>query len=107
MMKTKKEEFKKWDPINYMETEEDMIAYLSAALEDGDTQVISAALGDVARAKGIASVSEKSGLSRTSLYKSLSKTGNPQLSTFLEVVKALNFKLELVSQEKKDFSISR
>jgi len=70
-----------------------MAAYLDAALEDGDTGVIMAALGDIARAKGMSQVARAAGLGRESLYKSLSTTGNPEFATVLRVVRALGLRL--------------
>jgi probable addiction module antidote protein len=69
------------------------MAYLEAALEDGDAAVIAAALGDVARARGMTDVARKAGLGRESLYKALSPGGNPELSTILRVLKALGLRL--------------
>jgi probable addiction module antidote protein len=82
-----------WDAAEYLETEEDMAAYLEAALEEGDTALIAAALGDIARAKGMAEIARKTGLGRESLYKALSPDGNPEFATILKVVEALGLKL--------------
>lgn len=54
-----------------------MAAYLESALEDGDPTLVAAALGDIARAKGIAQVARDAGLGRESLYNALSPPGNP------------------------------
>ncbi len=70
-----------------------MIAYLEAAFEDGDSGVVAAALGDIARAKGMTRVARQAGLGRESLYKALSAGGNPELETFLRVVRALGIEL--------------
>ena len=51
-----------WDVAEHLETEEDMAAYLQAALEDGDFALVSAVLGDIARAKGMAQIARKTGL---------------------------------------------
>ena len=75
-----------WDVVDYLETEDDMVAYLNAALEDGDLPLIVAALGDIARAKGMAQVASEAGLGCESLYKSLSPPGNPKLDTTLKVL---------------------
>jgi probable addiction module antidote protein len=83
----------RWDPVDHLKTEQDMAAYLDAALEDGDTGVIMAALGDIARAKGMSQVARAAGLGRESLYKSLSTTGNPEFATVLRVVRALGLRL--------------
>lgn len=82
-----------WDPVNYLTTEEDQAAYLEAALEDGDPAVIVAALGDIARAKGMSDVAREAGLGRQSLYKALSPDGNPEFATVLKVIRALGLRL--------------
>ena len=82
-----------WDPADHLKTEEDMAAYLEAALEDGDSTLFAAALGDIARAKGMTNVARDAGLGRESLYKALSPTGNPEFATILKVVAALGLRL--------------
>lgn len=82
-----------WNASEYLETEEDMAAYLNAALEDGDTAVIAAVLGDVARAKGMTQLSKETGITRDGLYKALSPTGNPSFDTIQKVIKAFDLKL--------------
>ena len=82
-----------WDAAEHLETEEDMAAYLEAALEEGDTALVAAALGDIARAKGMTEIARKTGLGRESLYKALSPDGNPEFATILKVVEALGLKL--------------
>ena len=84
---------KAWDPVEHFSSDKDMAAYLEAALEDGDPAVVTAALGDIARAKGMTEVAQKAGLGRESLYKALSTQGNPEFSTVLRVVKALGLRL--------------
>ena len=81
------------------ETGEDMVAHLEAAFEEDDIGSISAALGDIARArpKGMRNVAEATGLGRESLYKSLSPTGNPELATVLKVMRALGLRLRATS----------
>ncbi|MEW6665431.1 MAG: addiction module antidote protein [Thermodesulfobacteriota bacterium] len=82
-----------WDVTDHLETSEDMAAYLEAALEDGDPALIAAALGDIARAKGMAQIAREAGLGRESLYKALSPEGNPEFATVLKVVRALGLRL--------------
>jgi probable addiction module antidote protein len=84
----------KWDPARYIKTEEDVVAYLDAALEEGDAAIVAEVLGDIARSKGMAVIAKKSGLGRESLYKTLSKGGNPKLDTLFKVVRALGLKLK-------------
>jgi probable addiction module antidote protein len=82
-----------WDAAEHLETEEDMAAYLEAALEDGDPTLVAATLGDIARAKGMSRIARETGLGREKLYKALSLDGNPEFSTVLKVVRALGLRL--------------
>ena len=82
-----------WDPADHLRTDEDMAAYLEAALEEGDPTLVAAALGDIARAKGMTQVAREAGLGRESLYKALSPSGNPEFATILKVVAALGLQL--------------
>ena len=66
-----------WDPADHLRTDEEMAAYLEAALDEGDPTLVAAALGDIARAKGMTQVAREAGLGRESLYKALSPAGNP------------------------------
>src|SRR5471032_2865079 len=83
----------RWDPAESLKTGRDMATYLEAALEDGDPTLVAAALGDIARAVGMAEIARESGLGRESLYKALSPDGNPEFGTILKVVRALGLKL--------------
>ena len=82
-----------WDPSTHLNTSDDIAAYLEAALQEGDPQLVAAALGDIARAKGMSQVARDAGLGRESLYKALSPAGNPEFATILKVVKALGLVL--------------
>ena len=82
-----------WDPADHLRTDEDMAAYLEAALEEGDPILVAAALGDIARAKGMTQVAREAGLGRESLYKALSPSGNPEFATILKVVAVLGLQL--------------
>ena len=82
-----------WDPVEHLDTEEDMAAYLEAALEDGDPALVAAALGDIARAKGMTQIARETGLGRESLYKALSAEGNPEFATVLKVLRSLGLRL--------------
>jgi len=83
----------RWDAADHLETEEDQLLYLEAAFEEGDAALIAAALGDIARARGMTEVARTAGLGRESLYKALSLDGNPHLDTILKVMNALGLKL--------------
>ena len=82
-----------WDAADYLETEEDVVAYLEAAFDDGDPGLIAAALGDIARAKGMTKIAAEAGLGRESLYKALSPDGNPGFATVLKVMRVLGLRL--------------
>jgi len=84
-----------WDAVEHLKTDADMAAYLEAAIEDGDPAVISAAVGDIARAKGMSQIARETGLGRESLYKALSPGGNPEFATILKVVRALGLKFHV------------
>jgi probable addiction module antidote protein len=84
---------RRWDAVEHLKTDADMVAYLEAALEDGDPRLITVVLGDIARAKGMAQLARDTGLGRESLYKALSAEGNPEFATVLKVIRALGLKL--------------
>lgn len=88
-----------WDAAEHLKTEEDMAAYLEAALQEGDSALVAAALGDIARAKGISQIARDTGLGRESLYKALSPEGNPELGTVLKVVRALGLRLHAATAQ--------
>ncbi|WP_080797012.1 addiction module antidote protein [Arabiibacter massiliensis] len=82
---------------DYLDTDETIAAYLTAALEENDPEFFQVALKDVAKARGgMAQVAEAAGVGRESLYKSLSADGNPRFGTIVDVLAALGFKLEVV-----------
>jgi probable addiction module antidote protein len=84
-----------YDVAEHLRTPEEMALYLDACIEesDGDAAFIAKALGDIARAQGMTKVAEGAGLSRESLYKSLSGERVPDFSTVLKVMKSLGLKL--------------
>jgi probable addiction module antidote protein len=84
---------KPFDAVDYLKTEDDMIGYLEAAFEEDDPRVVAAALGDIARAKGMSQVAREAGLGRESLYRSLSAEGNPELGTIMKVMRSLGLSL--------------
>ena len=85
-----------FDIQNYIATPEEQTDYLAAAFEDGDPALIAAALGDIARARGVTAFAKESGISREAVYKGLRPGGNPTLATLAKAAKALGFKLALV-----------
>ena len=82
-----------WDIQDSLNTPEDCALYLEAVFEDGDRAQMTRALGDIARSKGMAQISEQTGLTRAALYKALGPNGNPRLSTLLDVMEALGLRL--------------
>jgi probable addiction module antidote protein len=86
-----------YDVAEQLRTPEEMAAYLEAWLEEApdDVSGIARALGDIARAKGMSAVARDTGLSRESLYKSLSENGNPSLATVLKVAKSLGLRFRV------------
>ena len=85
----------RYDVAEHLRTPEEMAAYLEACIEEanGDAAFIAKALGNIARAKGMAQVARDAGLSRESLYKALSGDRSPGFDTILKVVEALGLKL--------------
>ena len=85
----------KWDVLDHLKTEEDMELYFDACVEEdpGDGSLIRAALGDIARARGMSQLARDTGLAREGLYKALSAEGNPEFATVMKVIKALGLKL--------------
>ena len=84
-----------WDSAAYLKTDQGIASYLEAVFEDGDPALIAHGLGVVARAKGMSQVAQAAGLGRESLYKALSKDGNPEFATVLKVLHALGLKLKV------------
>ncbi|MFO1027458.1 MAG: addiction module antidote protein [Acetobacteraceae bacterium] len=86
-----------WDPTDNLTTPEAERAYLEAAFEDGDPALIAAAIGDIARARGMAQIARDAGISREAMYKAFRPDGNPTLETLTGVMKALGFRLTVCS----------
>ncbi|TWG80456.1 putative addiction module antidote protein [Cupriavidus gilardii J11] len=90
-----KEPTRQWDSAEHLKTEEDMAAYFDACLEiaGDDFRYITHALGVIARARGMSRLAQDTGLSRESLYRSLSQDGNPEFGTIWKVMRALGIRL--------------
>jgi probable addiction module antidote protein len=88
-----------YDVAEPLRTPEEMAAYLDAWFEEAPDDVagIARALGDIARARGMTQVDRDAGLSRESLYKALSETGNPSFATILKVARALGVRLHALT----------
>lgn len=105
-----KEKFSKWNASDYLETDQDIIMYFDACLDEdpGDGSVIRVALGDISRARGMSQLAKETGISREGLYKALSANGNPEFSTIMKVIKALGLNLHTkgISCEKRHAACS-
>lgn len=88
------EGFSRWDAADYLKSDEDVALYFQACVDEdpGDGSLIRAALGDIARARGMTQLARDTGLAREGLYKALSPDGNPEFATIMKVVKALGLK---------------
>jgi probable addiction module antidote protein len=84
-----------WDMADNITTEEEVYAYLEGALEEKDFETLLDVIGAAARSKGMAAIAEKLGLNRESLYKSLSREGNPSFMTIAKVLDSLGYKLHI------------
>jgi len=84
-----------YDAAAYLKTEKDCALYLQAVIDDseGDAALVVAALGEIARARGMMQLARETGLTREGLYKALSQEGNPSFATVMKVCKALGLKL--------------
>lgn len=86
---------RRFDASEYLRDEPDIAAYLEAAAAEDDPRVLAAALGDVARARGMSELARETGITREALYRSLSAEGNPELSTLTKVLRALGMRLTI------------
>ena len=88
-----KKKFTTYDPAEDLGSDEAIAVFMAEAFATNDAAYISHAVGVVARAKGMAQIAERTGLSREQLYRSFSKKGNPTLKTTLAVMRALGVEL--------------
>lgn len=84
-----------YDTADYLNSEDDILYYLEAAMEGNDAAHIARALGNVARSKGMTEIAKRTGLGRQALYTALSENGNPTLETLLAVISALGLRLSI------------
>lgn len=89
--------YRRWDATNYLKSEEDMAAYLEAAMEEApdDPAYITAVLNDIARARGMMKLANDAGLTRAGLYKALAPGSKPSFDTVVKISKALGLRLSL------------
>lgn len=95
------EKFTRWNPVDDLKTDEDVALYFQACVDEdpGDGSLVRAALGDIARARGMSQLARDTGLAREGLYKALSPEGNPEFATVMKVIKALGLKLGVSSAQ--------
>jgi probable addiction module antidote protein len=84
-----------WDMADDIETKEDVIAFLEAALAENDTKFLLKVIGNIARSQGMARLAKELNLSREGLYDSLSPKGNPSFDTVVKVLDTLGFRLKV------------
>jgi probable addiction module antidote protein len=96
--KKKKTTYKQFDAAEYLDNDTVIAEYLSAAAEDPNPDVFVAALGNVAKARGMAQIAKDAGLGRESLYKTLSAGGHPRFETINSVLHALGVKFAVVAE---------
>jgi len=80
-----------WDLADEIETKEDVVGILDAALEENDMEFLFKVIGDIARSKGMAQIAGELKLNRANLYRSLSQNGNPSFSTIAKILNNLGF----------------
>ena len=97
-MPMEKIKIKPFDVAEHLDSDEMIAEYLAAVLEDGDADEFISALSDVARAKGMSQLAKDSGLSRESLYKTLSPGAKPRFETIVKITKALGLSLGVVPE---------
>ena len=86
--------YTKFDIMEHLDSEKARAQYLSAVLDEGDPDLLLAALGDIARARGMAKLAEDSGLNRESLYKALRPGAKPRFDTVFRIMAALNIRIQ-------------
>jgi probable addiction module antidote protein len=91
----------KFDAADYLDSPETIAGYLNEALETGDAALMTAAIGDVARAKGMSGIARDAGLSRENLYRALGTEAKPEFSTVVKVLDALGVRLQAAPKPKK------
>lgn len=91
-----KKQSKIWDAAEYLDSDEVIAEYLSACLEEGDIELLRAALNDVARAKGMTELAKETGVTRDGLYKALSPSGNPSFVTVQKILAAFGLRFSVV-----------
>ena len=92
-------ELTRFDAVDFLDSDEVIVEYLNAALREDDPKYFAKALGNIARAKGMSSISEESGLGRQALYRALSGEGNPRIDTLFRVLDTLNLRIAITTRQ--------
>ena len=87
--------FAKYDPAEYINSKEDVIAYIEVALAENDPDFLLSVFGDIARSKGMTKLSRELNITRKGLYKSLAPDGNPSFKTVFKLIDLLGMRLKL------------
>ena len=94
-MAIKVSELQDFDPAEYLESKEAMAEYLTAIIEENNPALLAAALGDIARARGMTEIARASGITREALYKALKPDAQPRFDTIARVCTALGLKISV------------
>ncbi len=97
----------KFDVSEYLEDDDMIAAYLSAVVEENDPALLLAAIGDIAKARGMSKIASKAGLGRESLYKALNSDSKPRFDTVLKVLSALGVHINFNAEHSKPVRLRR
>ena len=104
------EKFSKFEVYEYLDNDEIIAGYMEEVLKDGDPKLILSAINDIARAKGMSKIAEKSGLGRESMYKALKPNAKPRFETIMKIIQAMGFTLSIeapgpqaIAENKNDY----
>ncbi len=95
-----------FDATRYLVDNEAVAAYLSDMMEDGDSSVLAAALGDIARARGMTQIAQDAGIGREALYKALRPNAKPRFDTINRVCQALGVRLVVQADNREQATVS-
>jgi probable addiction module antidote protein len=89
----------KWDVSEHLDTPAAIADYLQGIIEENDVRLLIAAIGDIARAKGMSKIAKDAGLSRESLYRSLSHDSHPEFNTIFQVLQAMKLRIQVEPED--------
>jgi probable addiction module antidote protein len=97
----------RWDVTEFLDSEERVAFFLDAILDEGDPALLTAALGDIARARGMTAIAKETGITREALYRALSKAGRPEFNTIVKVLSAFRLRLSVKPTRRKPVKAAR